>query len=211
MRINLPAEIRFVFFDLGNVLLSFSWEPARQALAAASPFDAAEVDRRFRELVPWRDFEFGRISEQEFFEKARQAVEFSGNLGALEHIFCNIFQRLPGRIRVAELLADQATMGLGLLSNTNAAHIHFIEQQYPDALAPFDLRLYSHELGLRKPDPAIYSAATAAARCAAGNILFIDDLAENVQAARDYGWQAMQLLPEQDLLRALHDQFGTSP
>ncbi len=45
-----------------------------------------------------------------------------------------------------------------------------------------------------KPDPRIYAAAEAAAGVAPSRILFLDDRAENVQAAIDRGWQAAQCL-----------------
>jgi len=47
-------------------------------------------------------------------------------------------------------------------------------------------------MGVAKPDPAFYLAVQEALGCAPERILFIDDIAENVTAAKALGWQAVQ-------------------
>ena len=44
--------------------------------------------------------------------------------------------------------------------------------------------VYSHEVGLRKPDPAIYALAAARLGVAPYEVLFLDDVSANVGAAR---------------------------
>ncbi len=199
----LPESIRFVFFDLGNVLLSFDWARARQAVAEHTRLPPEDVDRHFRARVPWQDFELGIVDTDSFFETARQALAYEGPTAAVHRAFCDIFTPLPDNLRMATEVARALPGRTGLLSNTNPAHIAFIEERYPEALAPFALRLYSYELGLRKPDPAIYQAAAEAAHTAAGNILFIDDLLENTAAADRAGWRTILCPPGQDLRRKL--------
>jgi putative hydrolase of the HAD superfamily len=50
----------------------------------------------------------------------------------------------------------------------------------------------SHELGLAKPDPAIFAHADAVLPPGAGQALLIDDSADNCAAARRWGWQSIQ-------------------
>ena len=66
------------------------------------------------------------------------------------------------------------------------------------SFARLQRRLASHELGLHKPDPAIYQAATRTLGAAPGEILFFDDLAHNVSAAREAGWAAEWIDPAGD-------------
>ncbi|HZY84223.1 MAG TPA: HAD-IA family hydrolase, partial [Gemmataceae bacterium] len=54
-------------------------------------------------------------------------------------------------------------------------------------------------VGLRKPDPAIYAYCERVAGVPPGEVLFIDDLPTNVEAARDYGWEALAYRPGTDL------------
>lgn len=56
----------------------------------------------------------------------------------------------------------------------------------------FDPILYSHEEGLEKPDPAFYALACERLETAAAEVVFVDDLAENVEAAVAFGMRAVQ-------------------
>ena len=80
---------------------------------------------------------------------------------------------------------------LAALSNSNAAHWEQLARL--GMLDAFDLALGSHELGVRKPDPAIYRAAVRRLGVAAAAVLFFDDSAANVDAARVEGMQAVQV------------------
>ena len=51
--------------------------------------------------------------------------------------------------------------------------------------------VYSHEVGLAKPDPAAYELVTRRLGVEAGEVLFLDDVEANVVAARDLGWHAV--------------------
>jgi putative hydrolase of the HAD superfamily len=51
--------------------------------------------------------------------------------------------------------------------------------------------VYSHEVGLRKPDPAIYALTAERLAVEPHEIVFLDDVATNVDAARRAGWHAV--------------------
>ena len=57
-------------------------------------------------------------------------------------------------------------------------------------LDEFEVKIWSCELGILKPDPAIYRACLDALGCRAERTLFFDDRANNVEAARDLGMEA---------------------
>jgi HAD superfamily hydrolase (TIGR01509 family) len=50
--------------------------------------------------------------------------------------------------------------------------------------------VYSHEVGLRKPDPAIYALTAERLGVEPGEIVFLDDVLANVEAAWAAGWHA---------------------
>lgn len=54
-----------------------------------------------------------------------------------------------------------------------------------------DVIVYSHEVGLAKPDPAAYELVTRLLGVEAGEVLFLDDVEANVVAARALGWHAV--------------------
>jgi len=51
--------------------------------------------------------------------------------------------------------------------------------------------VYSHEVGLRKPDPAIFALAASRLGVEAGEVVFLDDTARCVEGARAVGWHAV--------------------
>lgn len=57
-------------------------------------------------------------------------------------------------------------------------------------LDEFELKIWSCELGIVKPNPAIYRACLDALGCDARRSLFFDDRANNVEAARRLGMEA---------------------
>jgi epoxide hydrolase-like predicted phosphatase len=54
-----------------------------------------------------------------------------------------------------------------------------------------DVIIYSHEVGMAKPDPRIYALTCEKLGVQANEIVFLDDLEENIIAAREFGMQAV--------------------
>jgi HAD superfamily hydrolase (TIGR01509 family) len=75
-----------------------------------------------------------------------------------------------------------------LCSNTNAAHWDYLNHRYQlDRLA--DAAILSHECGYEKPMPEIYLLAAQAHGRQPGQCLFVDDRAENIEAAQALGFR----------------------
>lgn len=62
---------------------------------------------------------------------------------------------------------------------------------------------YSHEIGLLKPDPAVFSHVTEFLEVRPSDVLFVDDVEENVEAARVHGWSAIQFMTERQAIGEL--------
>jgi putative hydrolase of the HAD superfamily len=54
-----------------------------------------------------------------------------------------------------------------------------------------ELAIYSHEEGVRKPDLRIYAIAAERLGVPPAEIVFLDDLPENIDAARAFGMRAV--------------------
>jgi putative hydrolase of the HAD superfamily len=70
----------------------------------------------------------------------------------------------------------------------------------------FPVRIYSCRVGVCKPAPEIYLRALQEVGVSAGEALYIDDIEENVQAARKIGMLALRFTgvdPLYDALRRL--------
>ena len=65
--------------------------------------------------------------------------------------------------------------------------------------------MVSHQVGVRKPGRAIYEHCRKLAGCRPEEMLFIDDLPGNVEAARACGWRGIVYQPTVDVRRLLCD------
>ncbi|EJT03124.1 HAD-IA family hydrolase [Rhizobium sp. CCGE 510] len=92
-----------------------------------------------------------------------------------------------------DALAALRQSGITLFLATNQEHRragYLMEEAGLDA--HFDGIIYSAALGHRKPSPEFFRLATERAGALPGEIAFIDDMAENIDAARQFGWNAAQ-------------------
>jgi putative hydrolase of the HAD superfamily len=79
------------------------------------------------------------------------------------------------------------------------------------AIAAMHERHASHLFGLSKPGEAIYRRFETALGARGGEILFFDDLADNVATAERIGWDAVRIDHEGDTaaqVRAALDERG---
>jgi FMN phosphatase YigB (HAD superfamily) len=115
-------------------------------------------------------------------------------------------QEYPGALQLIEELNRLPEVATACLSNTNAVHWRRLAGEdgrieYPAVLA-LRHRLASHLLGCAKPDAMIYERARATFfEPRAGrpeDIIFFDDLPENVASARAAGWTAFEVDPHGD-------------
>lgn len=110
-----------------------------------------------------------------------------------------------------QLLADLARLkdeGTLLYLATNQEHRRAAYLR--DVLelgALFDGMFYSAALGARKPESDFFRLATDGVGAAAHEIGFIDDLEENIAAAKEFGWKALHWTPASGLADAI-DAFA---
>jgi putative hydrolase of the HAD superfamily len=88
-------------------------------------------------------------------------------------------------------LVDQLPRPRYLLSNTNEPHVAWFHEHYRYVLALFDHCVFSNEVGVRKPDLAIYRHVESLSGRPPGHHVFADDFWENVQGAVAAGWQGI--------------------
>ncbi|PTY05321.1 hypothetical protein DB346_01770 [Verrucomicrobia bacterium LW23] len=201
--------IEAVFFDLGKVLVHFDWTRSLAEISRRSPHTPAQALHIINSDGVHREYEHGRITCEAFFQTQAERLQYQGTPDELRRLWCDIFTPLHGHIALAQQLAR--THIVGIISNTNAAHIEFLEPIYP-LFQIFEprRRIYSHHVNAMKPDREIYDIAIATAGTRPERTLFIDDLEPNVAGARAIGWHAIHLRPDTDLAAEL-ERFGLGP
>ena len=196
----MSQPITHIFFDLGNILVGLHAGEKLKALARQSGQDLTAFCEKIWSHERAHDYERGRHSCDEYFALLAEDLDLAHAQPELREAYCDIFYPLPERVAIARQLTSRYP--LGLISNTCASHIRHLEAS-SDFFHLFQPRIYSHEVGARKPHPDIYARALAAAGAQAESSLFIDDLAENLETPARLGWKTLHLPPKTDLAAAL--------
>jgi putative hydrolase of the HAD superfamily len=98
---------------------------------------------------------------------------------------------------------QRAGIRTGILSNMPDAMEAGLRARH-QWIEAFTHNTWSHSLNLAKPEPAIYLHAAEGLRTAPANILFIDDKAENIEAAHAVGMQAIQYTTHAAFVHEMH-------
>lgn len=179
-----------LLFDLGNVVMRIDWQGAFAHWAAAAGIAANDVAARFRTDHMYARHERGEIEAATFFAHLDQALSLGVPAADVEAGWNAIFAGLmPGIERALARVHGQ--LPLYVFSNTNAAHEATWRHLHADTMALFADIFLSHRIGLRKPEAAAYQHVAARIGLPPARILFFDDLAENVDAARAVGMQSV--------------------
>jgi glucose-1-phosphatase len=195
------VKIEAILFDLGKVIIDFDFELGMERLAGNCSLPREELRQVIWNEQWIRRYELGEISTADYHRYLCDFGQLQMELEDFRECWSCMF--LPDLIVSEGLLADlKRTYPLILVSNTNEAHIEFIEARYR-VLEYFDHKIFSHEVGSLKPDRKIYEAAIAASGKPPGALFFTDDRSENIEAARGMGIQAHQFVSETDLIEAL--------
>jgi len=196
-------SIEAVIFDFGNVLGFFSHQKAiRQLMAYAPEGTSAEAVLAFAMEIEHR-FELGELSGPEVLAMLRERFALRGADEELAHALGDMFTPNPPICELVPRLAGRYR--LGLLSNTNEVHYALFRRQFASVLDRFDHVIVSHEVRLRKPDPALFGYAQARFGLPAERMLFVDDLPANVEGARRCGWQGIVYTSPEALVARLKE------
>jgi glucose-1-phosphatase len=182
------SDLDAVVFDLGNVLVRFDDTIARDRMAARTGRPAAEIEAYFRGTPYATHLALGKITGQRFYRTVSKDLGFDGEYGEFAAIWSEIFTPIEPMLELSASLATR--LPRVLLSNTNVIHMRYILECFP-VLQDFDAQILSYEVGLLKPDRAIYELMLRQCGLEAGRTLFIDDLRANVEGALAVGMRAI--------------------
>jgi epoxide hydrolase-like predicted phosphatase len=183
-------SIRAIVFDIGGVLeytpkmgIIEKWEKVFQ-------LQPGELDKKLYQV--WKGGSVGTITEAQVHQQigeilgidAVQVNAFMDDtwkeyLGTLNVELADYFRALHQKY----LTAIISNSFVGARERETAAY-HFDEMT--------ELIIYSHEVGVQKPDPRIYELACERLNVKPGEMIFLDDVEAAVKAARELGIHAIQ-------------------
>src|SRR5208282_1518768 len=178
-----------VVFDLGKVLVDFDYSIAARKVAARSTKSLLDLAFLLSASPLIVQYECGLVTRRKFFEQIRDAVGFQGDLEEFGGYFADIFTEIPQMIALHAELRRRGFKTY-IFSNTNDLAIEHIERNFP-FFQNFDGYIFSYEIGAMKPDAKIYKAMEATSGRRGGEIIYIDDRPENIEAGNTRGWKTI--------------------
>lgn len=189
-------------FDLGNVIVKLAYERVIGAICADADVDRDGLVDLLEGAGGYRDLERGIVTFKEFHEFLRERAGYRAPLSSLRAIWEDFFDGPVDGIE--ELLARvREHYRVAFLSNSNEIHAELIPRVYAFLFRKDDRFIFSHQLKLAKPDPAIFTRALNTLGVLPAKTIFVDDLIENVVVARSLGINAIQFTNSYDVQREL--------
>ncbi|HEX8254234.1 MAG TPA: HAD family phosphatase [Thermoanaerobaculia bacterium] len=189
-------------FDLGNTLIKLAYERVLENICRDSSVKRDELIDILESAGGYRDMERGAVTFWEFYDMLCEKSGYRGSIRDFHAVWSDFFdgpilgvEELLERIRVRYRVA--------FLSNSNEVHAELIPKKFATLFQKDDRFVFSHRFKVAKPDPEIYRRALEVLGAPAAQVVFIDDLLENVTAARSIGMQAFQFIDTLTLVRQL--------
>lgn len=177
--------IKAGIFDVGGVLISWDGRYLTDDIKNTLKISDEQFTTHWSRLVS--RFDTGQISEDEFWQ---EFIKATGTNEALPDtpLFLREFKKRyhPNKevLKVVREL-DEKGMKLAVLSNTITSHTAFLQEQ--GIYSSFPITVFSQEVGLAKPDPAIYELTLHKLKLQPEQAFFVDDRPENIETARNLG------------------------
>jgi FMN phosphatase YigB (HAD superfamily) len=178
-----PPPIRAVIFDIGGILE----RPFDDVLFPdlARMLGVPESQLRQRRAMDAAVLAEGRMTLQEFYAGVvgESGRPVDPGAAVARHLAVYAAATVPLDARVLALIAGlRHRYVVACLTNTEVEVGRFNRER--GLYRPFDRAFLSTELGLRKPDRAIFEHVLAELRCAPDEAVFTDDSLENAAGAR---------------------------
>lgn len=190
----------FIYFDVGNVIVKDVLRLSQYfPISSGSP---AITQRVITPLV-YR-FQKGEFQEKSFWKECeRMGIPRPTDwrtfwTDQITHAVTD-----SSVLAIAKLLR-KAGHGIGILSNTIVPHTEVLRKR--GIYDKFHPVILSCDVGTRKPEQKIFQIAAEKAQTSFDKIVFVDDVQENVDAARTFGIDAIHYTTSEELIKELQQR-----
>ncbi len=180
--------IRGIAFDWGGIFTEGTFDSdAVRNLRTVAGVDPERVEAAYFPLL--EEFEIGAFDLGGFVDRFKAQT---GSRTDEELLAATFLKSGIERKQMFAILASiPDTYRVGMLSNNVPVLCDRVRSDR--RMERIENFVFSNEIGVRKPDPAAFAALTSAMDMPAQELVFIDDNAANIQAARELGFSAILL------------------
>jgi epoxide hydrolase-like predicted phosphatase len=175
--------IKVIIFDLGGVLFTNGTKKFIDTISHKYNVDKEKV----REVM---DGEIGslyresKISRDEFWQRCLEQIQITADIDKLEAEWISGYELIEGTRDLIKELSKKYKVYF--LSDNVKERVDKVNQKH-NFLEWFEDGVFSHEAGVRKPNPQIYKIALDKARVKPEEAVFIDDKPHFLIPAKEMG------------------------
>jgi glucose-1-phosphatase len=192
-------QIRALIFDVGGVLVRTVDQRGRREWEIRLGLEPGDAERFVLNSKMGKKAQRGEISDEELWAWVGDYLSLGKNLPNFRRDFWRGDEVNQPLVSLIRGLSPKYRMAI--LSNATDA-LHTTLTNY-GLTQDFDLVVGSAYEGVMKPEPAIFLRTLERLECQPSESVFIDDMLENVEAARSLGLNAIHFVPELDVAAAL--------
>lgn len=194
--------LKNIIFDLGGVLINIDYNKTGTAFKSLGYDNFNEMYSQYTADELFSHLETGHTAEEAFFKTMQErSVHALDSLRIREAWNAMLLDFRVESFDFLETLKDK--YDLYLLSNTNGIHKEAFDKIFEAQTGKksiddyFKKAYYSHKIGLRKPNESIFRFVLQDAGIAPEETLFIDDSANNIEAAEKLAIKVHLLRPDE--------------
>jgi FMN phosphatase YigB (HAD superfamily) len=185
------GPIENIIFDLGNTLVYFDYCYFYDRVALHEKNLNA---RSFKNYIHNKKFDLkitrGTISIKELFKILKRKFKLKIGYSDFVYFYSDIFWVNSSMKTFVEKISRIRKFKIFLLSNTDSAHINFIDKNFP-FIKLFKKRVLSYKVKMNKPQKKIFQYTLQKYNLYPDKTILIDDVKENVRVSESLGIKAI--------------------
>jgi len=185
-------KIKFIYFDIGGVLLD--WYDSFKTATEEFNIPFKEFNKLWLDEKMVDDMTRGKITPQDLWNKA--ITKFKLKDAETFNFVESWMQDYKPRLEVHKLVYElEPRYKIGLISNLYKGMMPRLVELGIIPNISYSAIVLSYETGLRKTEKEIFEIATEKAMVKPGEIFLIDDRIDFIQGAEDLGWRTFLFDP----------------
>jgi epoxide hydrolase-like predicted phosphatase len=193
--------VKAVYFDLGGVIVRTEFQSPREYLADRLGMTYEDLVKVVFESKSAREASIGKISEDEHWKNVARTLHRP--LKERKSIHKEFFDGdIIDRELIAFIRSLRPKYKTGLISNAwDGLRPYMESEKFVDA---FDALTISAEVGVMKPDPAIFQHALDQLGVKPKEAVFVDDFSENITGCEAIGMRGIHFKSMEQTLKDLN-------
>ncbi len=183
---NKKTKINTILFDIGDTLVYPNSDKSIRYLAKKMGVQAGDLSYFIKPML--RGARLGALKLEDIITDISRIFDVPKARIEINNYMRRFTRPNTALIGLAEKLSKNYR--LAILSNIAAGEYRVCAEKFDKDI--FDRRFLSYRIKLRKPDPRIFDYAVRELNVDPNQIIFIDDLEENILTARKSGLNAVQ-------------------